>query len=158
MVPIQSLVVRQCRQLSKDLKLDGGNGNKKKKPQSKKNKKGPENGGVFKGKGKKPKSAPKGKPSKKERVARKGKTSAPANSDAQLAEPAGSKPNPKRRKATWTCTWMGNLTYRNLSLVRKLFIYIYKYRSIYWLFRSIVLDIYIYILLYSLSYPTKFDL
>jgi hypothetical protein len=41
------IIARHCRQLSKDLKIDGGNGNKPKKPGSKKNKhKGPESGAV----------------------------------------------------------------------------------------------------------------
>ena len=107
------IIARHCRQLCKDLKIDGGNGNKPKKPGSKKNKnKGPESGAVSKrkGKGKQPKSVPKrskSNPSKKERVARKGKTSdpAPTNTDGPSAEPAGSKP--KRRKATWACTGWG---------------------------------------------------
>ena len=38
--PLSSILARHCRQLSKDLKLDGGNGNKpgSKKPGSKKGK------------------------------------------------------------------------------------------------------------------------
>ena len=103
---LSSKLDRHCRQLSKDLKLDGGNGNKpgSKKPGSKKgkNKNKGESGEGSKTKGKgKSKSVPKGKHSKKERVARKarkGKASTLAVSDTQPSEPAGSRP--KRRKAT----------------------------------------------------------